>query len=147
MQVAMVVLRDSWRWGAILGGALIIRYLLDTLAPPTDYVIRAQALTYTVMAIPLVASFVTASRTHSMAHGVLIALSAAVIGALLSIIGSALMLAVWHDPATLDAWQQSGGLNEAFKDVPLKVVALGAVFGMTGAALGRVTAAVWNHAW
>jgi hypothetical protein len=40
-------------------------------------------------------------------------------------VGTGVMLAIWQDPATLDEWRNSGGLDEAFIDVPLKVVAIG----------------------
>ena len=44
-EVASFLLRASWMWGALLGAALVIRYLFDTLAPPTDYFLRATILT------------------------------------------------------------------------------------------------------
>jgi hypothetical protein len=47
------------------------------------------------------------------------------------------MLAIWRDAATLDAWRTGGGLEEAFIDVPLKLIALGVVVGAVGAALGK----------
>jgi hypothetical protein len=45
--------------------------------------------------------------------------------------------AIWHDPATLDAWRNSGGLDEAFIDVPVKLVAIGAAIGFPGALVGK----------
>jgi hypothetical protein len=80
--------------------------------------------------------FSAAWRTRSMRAGVLTSFSAATMGALFSIVGTGLMLAVWHDPATLDAWRRSGGLDEAFIDVPLKLIALGVAIGALGAVLG-----------
>ena len=136
-QVGSFLLRASWPWGAVLGAALVIRYLFDTLVPPTDYRMRAAALTYTVMTACLLAGFRGAWRTRSMRAGALTSFSAAAMGALFSIVGTGLMLAVWHDPATLDAWRRSGGLDEAFIDVPLKLIALGAVIGTLGAVLGK----------
>jgi hypothetical protein len=50
------------------------------------------------------------------------------------------MLAIWHDPATLEEWRRSGGLDETFIDVPLKVVALGVAIGIVGAVLGKAAA-------
>jgi hypothetical protein len=55
----------------------------------------------------------------------------------LSIAGTTVMLAIWHDPETLEAWRSSGGLEEAFIDVPLKLVAIGMVLGVAGALLGK----------
>ena len=139
-QVGSFLFRASWAWGAIVGGALVVRYLLDTHAPPTDYRMRATILTYTIMGACLLAGFTTAWRTRSIRAGTLIALSGATIGALVSIAGTGVMLAVWHDPATLEQWQNGGGLDEAFVDVPLKVVVLGVALGVTGALLGKAVA-------
>ena len=136
-QVGSFLLRASWGWGAVLGAALVIRYLFDTLAPPTDYRIRATVLTYTVLGACALAGFTAAWRTRSMRAGVLTSLSAATIGAVLSIVGTAVMLAIWHDRATLDAWRSSGGLDEAFLDVPLKLIALGVAVGAIAAVLGK----------
>ena len=136
-QVGSFLVRASWVWGAVLGAALVIRYLFDTLVPPADYWMRASALTYTIMAACLLAGFSATVRTRSMRAGVLTSLTAATMGALFSIVGAGLMLAVWHDPATLDAWRRSGGLDEAFIDVPLKLIALGVAIGGLGAVLGK----------
>ena len=68
-QVASFLFRASWTWGAILGGALVIRYLIDTLVPPADYLVRAQILTYTVMAACAVPGFYTAWRARSRGVG------------------------------------------------------------------------------
>ena len=139
-QVGSFLLRMSWGWGAVLGAALVIRYLFDTLVPVADYRMRATFLTYTIIGACLLAGFSTAWRTRSIRSGVLTSFSAATIGALLSIVGTGVMLAIWHDPATLDEWRNSGGLDEAFVDVPLKVVAIGAAMGSVGALLGKAVA-------
>jgi hypothetical protein len=148
-QVGAFLLRASWAWGAVVGAALVIRYLFDTLVPVTDYVMRARTLTYTIMAACLLAGFSTAWRTRSVRAGVLTSLSAATIGALFSIVGAGAMLAIWHDPATLDEWRSSGGLDEAFIYVPLKVVAVGSAMGIAGALLGKGVArslpTQWPH--
>jgi hypothetical protein len=136
-QVGSFLLRTSWTWGAILGAALVIRYLLDTLLPPADYVLRATILTYTIMAACLSTGFSAAWRARSTSAGIVVSLSAAAIGALISIVCTGVMLAIWHDPATLDAWRRSGGLREAFLDVPLKLVAISVVVGFGGALFGK----------
>lgn len=141
-QVASFLVRASWLWGGILGAALVVRYLLDTLVPPTDYFLRATILTYTIMASCLLTGFSTAWRGRSMRAGIVISFSAATIGALISIVGTGVMLAIWHDPATLDAWRRSGGLQEAFIDVPLKLVAIGVTLGFGGALFGKGMAVV-----
>ena len=139
-QVGSFLLRTSWGWGAVLGAALVIRYLFDTLVPVTDYRMRATTLTYTIIGACLLAGFTTAWRTRSIRAGVLTSFSAATIGALLSIVGTGVMLAIWHDPATLEEWRNSGGLDEAFIDVPLKIVAIGVAMGSVGALFGKAVA-------
>jgi hypothetical protein len=141
-QVASFLFRASWAWGALLGAALVIRYLFDTFVPPTDYQMRATILTYAVFAACLLTGGSAAWRARSMRAGILISISAATIGALISIVGSGAMLAIWHDPTTLDAWRRSGGLEEAFIDVPLKIVAIGAILGSGGALFGKGMAVV-----
>ena len=136
-QVAGFLLRTSWAPGAILGAALVTRYLLDTLVPPTDYLLRATTLTYTVLAMCLLTGFNTAWRERSIRAGVLISLTTAAIGAIISIGGTGVMLAIRHDPVTLQAWRSSGGLEEALIDVPLKLVAVGVTMGFVGGLFGR----------
>ena len=79
-------------------------------------------------------------RTRSMRAGVLTSFTAAAMGALLSIAGAVVMLAIWHDPATLEEWRRTGGLDETFIDVPLKVIALGVAIGIAGAVIGKAAA-------
>lgn len=123
-----------------MGAALVIRYLFDTIVPVTDYRMRTTTLTYTIIGACLLAGFSTAWRTRSIRAGVVTSFSAAMIGALLGIVGTGVMLAIWHDPATLDEWRNSGGLDEAFINVPLKVVAIGTAMGSVGALLGKAVA-------
>jgi hypothetical protein len=136
-QVTWYLLRASWAWGTLMGAALVIRYLLDTLVPPADYWMRATVLTWTILAACLLAGFVTSWRTRSVRAGMLASSTAAMIGAMMSIAGAAMLLAIWHDPATLEEWLRSGGVDEALIDVPLKIVALGITLGSIGAALGK----------
>src|SRR4030095_14866360 len=97
---------------------------------------RATVLSWTILGVCMLAGFVTAWRTRSMRAGVLASTTAATIAAIVSIVGAGMMLAMWHDPATLEEWRRSGGLDEAFIDVPLKVVARGGASGLIGAMFG-----------
>jgi hypothetical protein len=143
-QVASFLLRASWPWGAILGAALVIRYLFDTLVPPADYLMRARISTCIVFAGCALPGFYAARRTRSIPAGLLSSVSAATIGALLSIMGTGVMLTIWHDPATLNSWRRSGGLDEALIDVPLKLVAIGATLGFAGALCGKSLSAAFT---
>ena len=138
-QVGWYLLRASWVWGTLIGSALVIRYLLDTLVPPADYKMRASVLSWTLLGVCMLVGFLTAWRTGSMRGAMLASFTAATIGALVSILGAAMMLAVWHDPATLTEWRRSGGVDEALIDVPLTVIAFGITMGIVGAALGKGT--------
>jgi hypothetical protein len=132
------VVRAICGWGAVLGAALIIRYLLDTLMPPLDYTMRAATLSYIVIGTCTTAGFTAAWRTRSILGGVITSLGGAALGSVASIVGTAAMLAIWNDPATLQAWNSSGGLREAFMDVPLKIMTLGAILGLAGALTARI---------
>ncbi len=141
-QVTWYLLQASWVWGTVMGSALVTRYLLDTLVPPADYTMRASVLSWTILGVCMLAGFLTAWRTRSMGAGVLATATAATIAAVISIVGAAMMLAVWHDPVTLDEWRRGGGVDEALIDVPLKVIAFGITMGIVGAALGKGTTRV-----
>jgi hypothetical protein len=139
-QVASFLLRASWVWGATLGAVLVTRYLFDTLVPPADYFLRSAILTYTIIGACSLSGLSAGWRSNSTTAGIVISLSAAIIGAVISIVGAGVMLFIWHDAATLDEWRRSGGLDEAFIDVPLKLVAIGATLGLAGAVVGKCAA-------
>jgi hypothetical protein len=136
-QVGWFLLRASWLWGALVGASLVVRYLFDTLLPVNDYVMRSRVLSYTIIAVCVVTAFRMTLRTHSASAGVLTSVAAGAIGGLASIVGTAMMLAIWHDPATLQEWRNSGGLGEAFIVVPLIMIVIGAVMGTAGALLAK----------
>jgi hypothetical protein len=54
-------------------------------------------------------------------------------GGVLSSAGTGVLLAIWHDPATLLEWKRSGGLDEAFVVVPLLLIPVSVVSGLFGA--------------
>jgi len=141
-QVAGFLWRASWRWGALIGATLIVRYLFDTLLPPTDYVLRSTIMSWTIMAVAAMAGFWNAWRTGHLRSGLLVASAAGAIGGAISSGGSAVLLAIWHDPATIQAWRQSGGFDEAFVGVPLIMILVGATSGMAGALLGKCAGVV-----
>jgi hypothetical protein len=142
LQVAGYLARRSASWGIVIGSTLVVRYVFDTLVPVADYRLRAQTLSYTIIAVSALVGLATAWRARSFSVGVLTSFSASAIGALLSIVGGAMILAIWHDQAALDATRASGGLTEIFIDVPLKLIAIGTVIGTTGALVGKAAAAL-----
>ncbi len=136
-QVAWFLWRASWMWGAAIGSALIVRYLFDTLAPVTSFVERSAILTQALVTVFGAAAFWNTWRTDHIRTGMLVALAAAVIGGVLSSAGTAVLLVIWHDPATLRAWQNSGGLDEAFLVVPALLIPIGLVSGAAGAVAAK----------
>ena len=77
-------------------------------------------------------------RTCRIPAGLLIVFVSAILGGVLSAVEAAAMLAIWHDPETLRAWQASGGLDEALWGVPLLLVPIGLVTGTAGAVLSKL---------
>jgi len=74
-------------------------------------------------------------RSRSLGAGVFAGLTTTLIAAMLSIAGSAILLAIWHDPRTLAAIESSGGLAEEFT-LPVMLVIPGLVLGTVGGLFG-----------
>jgi hypothetical protein len=139
-QVSWYLLRATWLWGTIVGAALVVRYLFDTLAPVRDQVFRMYAMSNAIIAACFLAAAWTSLRTRSIRAGFIVSTLAGALGGAISIAGTGVLLAIWHDPDTLREWQMSGGLDEALIVVPLIMVAVGAVMGAAGALLGKMLA-------
>jgi hypothetical protein len=140
-QVAWYLLRASWMTGVLIGATLLIRYLFDTLAPvtytPGVIHVRSQVMTDVMMATFALAATCAVWRTGYVRTGLLVSVSSSIIGGIISIAGTGIMLAIWHDPGPLTAWQTSGGLDEAIYGVPLMLVPIGSFTGMAGALVGK----------
>jgi hypothetical protein len=136
-QVGWFLLRASWVWGFAIGATLVARYLFDTLAPvpymPDVIHPRSQTMSQAIVTIFGAAAFWNTWRTTHIRAGVLVAFVAGAIGGTLSSVGTGVMLALWHDPATLRAWQASGGLDEALIGVPLLLIPISLISGTFGA--------------
>jgi hypothetical protein len=147
-QVVRYVLRQTWIWGALVAAILVTRYLLDALLP-IRYTTHVIALRSSVMSWTLIGTFQFgggwhAWRTAHLRSGLLLSVAIALIGGGLASAGTALCLAIWHDPATMRAIQGSGGLDEALWGVPLMLTPIGVIAGLQGAIVGRVAAAIYG---
>jgi hypothetical protein len=140
---------DEPRWGrlAAVPAMLItltftVRDLFDTRAPVTytPGVIhpRSAIMSWTLVLIFAFAGARAVWLTKRIRSGVFVALITAALGGIGSILTAAAMLAIWHDPATLQAWQSSGGLDEALWGVPLLLIPIGLVTGTIGATVSRI---------
>jgi hypothetical protein len=119
-----------------------VRDLFDTLAPvtytPGMIHPRSAIMSWTLVLIFAFTGARAVWLTKRIRSGVFVASITAALGAIGSILSAGAMLAIWHDPATLQAWQSSGGLDEALWGVPLLLIPIGLVTGTIGAAASRI---------
>ena len=132
--------RAAWPWAALIATILVTRGLVDALVP-TQYVRgvihpRSHVMSGALMAVWFASGFVGAWRFGRIRSGVLVALAGAIAGGALSVVPSLLSLAMWHDPQTLDAIANSGGLDEMLGGVALILVPVGTWVGTLGAVAG-----------
>jgi hypothetical protein len=125
--------RSTWVFAAVFSGAFLARILYDWLVPTTDFVARAQASTYFGASTLLLVGFWSAWRAGSFAAGPLGAAVTSQIAAVMSAVGAAVLLAIWHDPDTQRAIIGSGGLGEVFV-LPFMMIIPAVIVGGLGAA-------------
>jgi hypothetical protein len=141
MQVLGFVLRSARVWAVLFGAAFVTRTALDWLAPPMDFHVRSTASTLLGIGILLAAGLWASWRSGSLFAGTLAGVAATGMGAVISVIGAAGLLAIWHDAHTMAAIRASGGLGEVF-ELPimmiLPVAVLGTIGGVVGATVRRL---------
>jgi hypothetical protein len=121
----------------LFGAAFIARTAMDWLAPTVDFHARSMVSTWLGIGILLFAGFAAGRRSGSIAAGTALGLATTAVGAAISIIGTAALLATWHDPGTMAAIRGSGGLSEVFT-LPITMVVPGAAFGTVGGVAGAI---------
>jgi hypothetical protein len=121
--------------GALFGAAFVARAALDWFVPTLDFHTRATVSTWLGIGIMLVTGSWAAWRCGSVVAGTLAGVATAVVGAVVSIVGAAALLAIWHDPQTLAAIRGSGGLGEVFT-LPVTMVIPGFLLGTLGGIAG-----------
>jgi hypothetical protein len=135
-------LTESARWwGLVFGGVWVGRHALDWFAPPVDFHTRSDVSTYLAIFLLLATGFWAAWRSGSFFAGTLAGAVTAATGAVVSSVGAAVLLAIWHGPETMAAIRGSGGLDEVFTLAPFMVlpgVLIGTVGGLVGAAGRRL---------
>jgi hypothetical protein len=122
----------------------VIRYLFDTLVPTTDYVSRSVPMSRFIIAVSFLGAASTSVRTHSLSAGLIVGTLGGALGGAISIVGTALLLAIWHDADTLREWQRSGGIDEALIAVPMIMVLVGVVMGAAGALCGKLAVTLYG---
>jgi hypothetical protein len=136
-QVAGFAWRATWGWALLLSGAFVIRQAFDFLVPTHDFYFRSQLTTYTAVALLAATAFWSAWRTGSFVAGIVVTTMMTQVAAALSVLGVTLLLAIWHDPATMKAAADSGGVGEAYL-LPFMAVIPGLIVGTIAGAIGSI---------
>jgi hypothetical protein len=142
-QVAGFVWRATWLWALVFSGAFLARMMYDWFVPTTHFAVRSAVSTWAGVGTLLVASAWGAWRSRSFGAGLLTAVVTSQIAALMSAAGAVLLLAVWHDPDTLQAIAGSGGLEEVFV-LPFIMIIPAVIVGAAGDLVGNFAARVYG---
>jgi len=144
IQVAGFAWRANRTWAGLLGGAFVARTAVDWLLPTADFHARSTVSTTVSAGIFVWAGLLAAWRTRSLRAGAVAGIATALIGAVISMVGAALLLAIWHDAPTFAAIDGSGGLGEVFT-LPVMLVVPGALLGALGGLLGGTGRRLASH--
>jgi hypothetical protein len=126
-----------WVLGGTQGAAMVIRDAFDWFVPTTDFNTRSLVTTLTALALFLAAGLWVAWRSGSLRSGLLAGFVTSATAALVSIVGSAFLLSIWHDPQTFAGIANSGGLGEVF-ELPVLLIVPATLVAAIGAAAGKL---------
>jgi hypothetical protein len=147
-QVARYVLRQTWMWAALAAAILVTRHLFDSLLPihytPHVVPLRGAVTSWALIAAVSLGPAWQTWRSGHLRSGLVQVVVTAMLGGVLTCVGTLVCLAIWHDPATLRAIQNSGGLDEATWGMPVLLLPIGLTFGVPGAIAGRAGAAIYG---
>jgi hypothetical protein len=143
-QVAGFAWRATWIWAALFAAAFLGRQAFDWFVPTQDFTTRSLISTYVAMSIFITLGCWRAWRTRSILGSALAASIAATVAAVLNITGTAVMIAIWHDPQTRLAIANSGGLGESFS-LPVMVILPATLLAIAGGLLGKIGATLFRR--
>ena len=131
--------RSTWAWAAIIAALWLGRGALDVLVPPASFHTRSVFSTWSAVAVFVTIGFRAAWRgrafagsvPESLANSVAAVISTQITACLMNFAGVLIFLAIWHDPQTMTASAQSGGLGEAFF-LPVVVTAPAVLLSLLG---------------
>lgn len=115
----------------LFSAQFLTRTILDWFLPTQDFHTRSTVTTDLSAGILLAAGFWAAWRLGSFGAGAVAGFMTAALASVISILGSAILFAIWHDPQTMAAIRGSGGLEEVFT-LPFMMVLPGALLGAVG---------------
>jgi hypothetical protein len=136
-QVAGFLWRATWLWALMFSALFVVRTAYDWRVPTTDFATRSAVSSWSGLAVLFIAAMWTAWRSRSFTAGLLIAMITSQIAAVMSVVGAAILLAVWHDAETQSAIAGSGGLAEVFT-LPFVMIIPALIVGGVGSAAGSV---------
>lgn len=145
LQVAGFLWRATWFWAVVFSGAFLARTAYDWLVPTTHFAVRSAVTTWTAVLTLFVVGFLAAWRSRSFVAGLMAAVVTSQIAALMSVLGSAVLLAIWHDPQTQQAIAGSGGLDEVFL-LPFMMIIPAVIVGVVGGAAGGLCRTIYSSA-
>ncbi|GAC1658894.1 MAG: hypothetical protein NVS4B3_26600 [Gemmatimonadaceae bacterium] len=121
---------------AMLALMCLTRTAIDWRLPTADLHARSVVTTVACATILLLVGVRAGVRCDSVSSSAIAGILTAIVAAPLQIAGALLLLATWHDPATLAAVHDSGGLQETLT-LPVMMVVPGVVLGLGGGTIGR----------
>jgi hypothetical protein len=136
-QVAGFALRASWLWAFLLSASFIARTALDWFVPTDNFYSRSIVTTVAAVSILLSAGFCATWQSSLLRAGSIAGIATTLFSGVISIIGTASLLAIRHDASTIAAIQSSGGLAEVFT-LPLMLIIPGTVLGTIGGTIGAL---------
>ena len=128
---------EALPWALMSSALFVARTAYDWRVPTTDFATRSAVSSWSGVAVLLIAAMWTAWRSRSFTAGLLIAMITSQIAAVMSVVGAAILLAVWHDAETQSAIAGSGGLAEVFT-LPFRMIVPALIVGAIGSAAGSV---------
>ena len=136
-QVAGFLWRATWLWALMFSALFVARTAYDWRVPTTDFATRSAVSSWSGVAVLFFAAMWTAWRSRSFTAGVLIAMITSQIAAVISVVSSAILFAIWHDVETQRAIAGSGGLAEVFA-LPFMMIVPAIIVGGVGSAAASV---------
>jgi hypothetical protein len=125
---------------ALFALVFLTRTVLDWRSPTSDFHARSTATTLLSAGIFLIAGFRAGVRSRTFLGGTVSGLVTAVFALPIQLVGAAILLVIWHDPATWTAIDGSGGLGEVFT-LPLFIVIPAMILGTLGGICGAFAGA------
>jgi hypothetical protein len=116
---------------------MVIRNAIDWFIPTTDFNTRSLATTLTALALFLAGGLWVSWRSDSLRSGLLAGFVTSATAAFVSILGAACLLSFRHDPETLRAIANSGGLGEVF-ELPVLLIVPATLVAAVGAVAGAL---------